>query len=505
MTPRVPEVLLTLVATFGLATPSESSIAWVLEDVPVAPNAQFVSLATDGSDLAAAVRMTSPGNPAGIPGIALRTVVGWELLPLPTSGGIPISRPFSAVALTSTRLEDVISLFAAMPGAPASGSLVIHFHGAMRDEDVWAGADVVSSKAGRRMRTFVPAVPWGSGPGYYIENSVGPVPRVDSTVRTNVGWTDAGDVGPAGLLWSPFLLGSLEEWNKFEFYASAGEWKQALLTNILPGLREGGIIGLSGPVYYGGPNCCWGYESISPRDVVAYAVEVDQESGDGSMTLFETLSLDTDRSTLFFPAIARVNGRDGVRWVSELRLGRAQEYRRGTTVQIVFRGGIAGVRRTVDWQLSLSQGQSVRFDVAAEVLRQAGIPDTGQAVDGTLSVSSGVASSRALYGECHVAGRHDGAPGSFGVAMPGVPSGRWATQRAIVPGLSDDASLRSNLAVSNAAPDGTGPLTLRVEVHRADTGVLVGSGEVVPGPGERRRRVTAYDRRRVTAFVRMRR
>jgi hypothetical protein len=409
-----------------------------------------------------------------------------ELRPPDGIPDTPWKTEVDLAAGTGKRIENVMSLFEAMRGAPSTGSLVIRFDGAVRDEDVWAGADVVSSKAGRRMRTFVPAVPWGSGPGWYIENSVGPLPRIDPTIRTNMGWTDAGDVGPAGQLDTPFLLGTFEDRNPFEFFTSPGEWRQGLLTNILPDLREGSVLGLSGPAYYGGPNCCFGWESISPRDLVSYAVEVDQESGDGSMTLFETLSLDTDRSTLFFPAIVRVNGRDGVHWSSELRLGRAQDYASGATVQLAFRGEIGGDRRSETWALSLKTGQSIRLDVVAEVLREAGVPDTGQAVVGTLSVSSDLPKSGRVFGELRVAGRRDGVPGTFGVAMPGVPAGRWATKRAIVPGLSDDAFLRSNLAVANAAPDGTGPLALRVELHRADSGVIVGSDEVILGPGARK-------------------
>jgi hypothetical protein len=102
MLPRAREVLVTSLATAVLAASLEASVTW--EKVPGAPEAWYVDLATDGSDLAAAIMMSGYSYNTGFPGFALRTESGWELLPLPAPGSIPIARPVTAVALSASRL-----------------------------------------------------------------------------------------------------------------------------------------------------------------------------------------------------------------------------------------------------------------------------------------------------------------------------------------------------------------------------------------------------------------
>lgn len=385
---------------------------------------------------------------------------------------------------TGRRLEDVHAAF--LPGATATGSLSVEFAGAARDEDVWAGADVVATRGGRTTRTRVPAPQWGSGPGYDGEYAVGPILRVDSAVRTNVGWADAGDAGPAGPLWSDFHLVELggSPGDPYRFYASPGSWEQRPLEEVRPGALDGASLGLRGPVYYSGPNCCTGNESIAERDLVAYSVEVDQESGDGAATLLETRSLDVDRRTLFFPAVVRSGGRDGVSWSSELRLARGDGGSGDATVRLRFRGEIAGERLETNWSRRVYSGQGLRFDVAAEVVRETGLPDDGQTVVGTLLVTPEDAGGP-VFGELRVAGRKSDAPGAFGVVLEGLYPERLAASRAVVPALANDARLRSNLAVASAAPRGSAPLVLRIDVLRAADGSLAGSVETTLEPGGR--------------------
>lgn len=386
---------------------------------------------------------------------------------------------------TGRRIEDLAALFP--PGAPPTGSLAIDFAGAERDEDVWAGADVVALRNGRSTRTYVPAPQWGSGPGYYIEDAVGPLPRLDPSVRTNVGWADAGDAGPDGPLWSDFHLeahGSTRQ-DPHRFFARPGQWEQHPLAALQPDAPDGSFLGISGPAYYGGPNCCEGNESIAERDLVAYAVEVDQESGDGSTTLFETLTLDVDRSSLFFPAVVRSGGRDGLAWSSELRLGRYGGSTGSSIVRLRFRGEVGGERLETNWTLRLPAAQTVRLDVAAEVVRETGLEDTALPVVGTLVVAPEDAGGGPIFGELRVSSRRTGVPGAFGVVLPGLAAGRLAASRAIVPALSNDARLRSNLAVANASPPGTAALALGVELRRSSDGATVATWETTLRPGER--------------------
>lgn len=409
-------------------------------------------------------------------------------LQLRAPDGIAAGTWTSEVALPpgmGRQVEDLAALFP--PGVPSTGSLAIDFDGAARDEDVWAGADVVALRNGRSTRTHVPAPQWGSGPGYYGEEAVGPLPRLDPSVRTNVGWADAGDAGPDGPLWSDFHLeahGSPRQ-DPHSFLALPGQWEQHPLAQLQPDAPDGSLLGLSGPIYYAGPNCCEGNESIAERDLVAYAVEVDQESGDGSTTLFETLTLDVDRSALFFPAVVRSGGRDGLAWSSELRLGRNGGLAGSSIVRLRFRGEIGGERVETNWTLRLPAGQTVRLDVAAEVVRETGLEDTAQPVVGTLVIEPEEVGWSPLFGELRVSGRKAGVPGAFGVVLPGLAAGRLAASRAIVPALSNDARLRSNLAIANASPPGTAPLTLGVALRRSSDGVTVATWETTLEPGER--------------------
>lgn len=409
-------------------------------------------------------------------------------LELRAPGGIAAGRWTADVPLPAgagRKLGDLPSLFP--PGAPETGSLAIDFAGAERDEDAWAGADVVTTRGARTTRTHVPAPPWGSGPGYYGEFAVGPLVRIDPAVRTNVGWADAGDAGPDGPLWSDFHLVA---WGTpgpepHRIFAAPGHWEQRPLEEVQPGALDGSPLALRGPVYYAGPNCCEGNESIAERDLVAYAVEVDRESGDGATTLFETLSLDVDLRSLFFPAVVRSTGRDGVSWSSELRLGRGSGPVGDAALRFRFRGEIAGERLETNWSRKVHGAQSLRLDAASEVLRETGLADTGQAVVGSLLVTPEDAAGSPVYGELRVAGRKSEAPGAFGVVLAGLYPERLAATRAIVPALAHDARLRSNLAVASAAPAGSPPLVLRIALHRAANGAPAGSLEATLEPGGR--------------------
>jgi len=241
---------------------------------------------------------------------------------------------------------------------------------------------------------------------------------------------------------------------------------------------------MSGPVYYGGPNCCWGYESIAPRDLVPYAVEVDQHTGDGSFAVFETPSLDTDRSSLFFPAVVRTPGAGGNLWSSEVRLGRGDDDQAAATVEATFRGVIGDTWRTVVWTQPLASGDGVRFDPARAAIFHSGLPDAGQSVVGTLSVKPDLVRYRSLFGEVRVISAI-GATGATGASVGGIPAGRWASSKAIVAGLSDDEALRSNLALANPGLEGGPTVTLDVSLVRGADAQVIGSAGVTLAPGER--------------------
>ena len=65
--------------------------------------------------------------------------------------------------------------------------------------------------------------------------------------------------------------------------------------------------------------------------------------------------------------------------------------------------------------------------------------------------------------------------GAFGLFYPAVAKGGGARTSALVPGLSQDESVRSNLAVVNTGGGSELPVTLEVRLYDADTGAAAGS------------------------------
>ncbi len=62
------------------------------------------------------------------------------------------------------------------------------------------------------------------------------------------------------------------------------------------------------------------------------------------------------------------------------------------------------------------------------------------------------------------------AGGEFGVFSPAVPPGQEATTGATIYGLAADAGNRTNVAVLHAGPAGSGPVSLRLQVHDGSAG-----------------------------------
>ena len=78
------------------------------------------------------------------------------------------------------------------------------------------------------------------------------------------------------------------------------------------------------------------------------------------------------------------------------------------------------------------------------------------------------------------------AAGDYGVSVHVVNEVRWATESALVPGLRQDASFRSNVAVTNPEPEGGPVVTLEVTLHQASDGSVIGVlPQVTLPPGRR--------------------
>jgi hypothetical protein len=214
-------------------------------------------------------------------------------------------------------------------------------------------------------------------------------------------------------------------------------------------------------------------------------VEVDQRTGDGSFTVLETMSFDTDRSNLFFPAIIRTAATGGSQASSEVRLGRGGDLPNAGSVEMTFRGTIGDASRTVVWTQPLGSGDGVRFDGPGTAVYYAGLSDVGQAVAGTLSVKPDITTYRSVFGEVRVTTSLGKDSGAMGATVTGIPKGRWASSKAIVAGLADDETLGSNLSLANPEPDGGLTVRLSVEVVRGTDGQVIGTADVTLAPGER--------------------
>ena len=101
----------------------------------------------------------------------------------------------------------------------------------------------------------------------------------------------------------------------------------------------------------------------------------------------------------------------------------------------------------------------------------------------TLGVTAGFAGEASYAGRLRVsapggAAIHAGARvsslspggGAYGVFLPGVPAGDEATEEGFVTGLRADGDVRSNVAFVHAGADGSGPVTLELQLYDGESG-----------------------------------
>ena len=113
---------------------------------------------------------------------------------------------------------------------------------------------------------------------------------------------------------------------------------------------------------------------------------------------------------------------------------------------------------------------------AGDWLLANGVPIDPGAFVGSLSFSSERWEGAAdLLVTAVVQARAPGAKGDYGVSVPVVNEIRWASERAVVPGLREDGAFRSNLAVANPEAAGGPEVTLEVTLHAASDGAVIGT------------------------------
>ncbi len=254
-----------------------------------------------------------------------------------------------------------------------------------------------------------------------------------------------------------------------------GEWRQF-----------NGILALAAL-----PDGSYGYAKITRTAGVgswtAYGVVNDAVTSDGSiLPLYRPGGLAAGRK-LVVPVVLDVFGAAGSHYTTELTLANDGNF--ATPVDLVYRpapgfGSSTGVAVVT---LTLAAHQQTTVPDILAYLRSKGvnIPDGSQGAQaGSLSVNfrnlGTVDSPKTVALARTTTPNTDTATGgAFGVAYPAAAKGGGARASARVPGLTRDASVRSNLAVVHLGGGSEIALTLAVRLYDAVTSLAVGSAITV--------------------------
>ncbi len=235
------------------------------------------------------------------------------------------------------------------------------------------------------------------------------------------------------------------------------------------------------------PDDAYGYAKITRTGGIgswtAYGVVNDAVTSDGSiLPLYRPGGLAAARK-LVVPVVLDVLGAAGSHYTTELTLANDGNF--ATPADLVYRpapgfGSSSGVAVVT---LPLAAHQQTTIPNILAYLRSKGvnIPDASSgaqagslSVDfrnlGTIDSPKTVAIARTTTPNTDTA-----TGGSFGVAYPAAAKGGGARASALVPGLTRDASLRSNLAVVHLGGGSEIALSLSVRLYDAATSQAVGS------------------------------
>jgi hypothetical protein len=186
----------------------------------------------------------------------------------------------------------------------------------------------------------------------------------------------------------------------------------------------------------------------------------------GAGDVFAVKISDNSAPALFVPIIISSSGIGGSFYTSELTLTN-----RGTqtaTVELSYMDAFVGGSGTVTTTLAAGQQRIVPDAIAYLVSLGMPIPATGNR-GGTLRVRFTGLSS-ASDGAVTVRTATAVASGRAGLAYPGVSTMLALTGTSFVPGLRQNATDRSNLAIQHAGTSAQGPITLRLTVFSGNPG-----------------------------------
>ena len=225
--------------------------------------------------------------------------------------------------------------------------------------------------------------------------------------------------------------------------------------------------------------------NVSRNDLLGYFVRNDGTTNDGTVVPFEEPDVLPGRRTRFLPAVVGVTSELG-RYRTELTFGRRERWdlpEKGLTFTVTYRDE----NGTATFPVGIDLDGFVEVPDAGSWLVANGVPIDPDAFVGTLTFSSDRPEGAAdLLVTAVVQARGAGASGDYGVSVPVVNEVRWAGERAVVPGLREDAGFRSNVALANPEPDGGPDVTLEVTLHQASDGAVIGTLPSVTLPPGRR-------------------
>jgi hypothetical protein len=233
----------------------------------------------------------------------------------------------------------------------------------------------------------------------------------------------------------------------------------------------------------------YGYVKITRTSGIGawtgYGVVNDAKTSDGSiLPLYRPGGLAAARR-LVVPVVLDVFGAAGSHYTTELTLANDGAF--ATPVDLFYKPALGSSTGVPFVTLTLAAGQQTTIPDVIAYLRTKGlnVPDASTGAQaGTLTVEfrnllnldtpRTVAIARTTTPNPNTA-----TGGAFGVAYPAAAKGGGARASALVPGLTRDASVRSNLAVVHLGGGSESALSLSVQLYDASTGLAAGGAVTV--------------------------
>jgi hypothetical protein len=346
------------------------------------------------------------------------------------------------------------------------GPLAVEFDGLTDEQDAWAGVRVWSPSDGGTAGTSIVA----SNPGDLPLRTAIIPPAATPGSRIHIALAASGD-GPG-----QDVTVIAEQPNHSDSWWTSVRNGTFSQMDLPPAFLETpfDIFAQSKTSYLGAAD-----------DVLGYIVRNEAGTNDGTIVPFEPPDTIPGRRTRFLPAVVATTSQFG-QYRTKLSLG----WRRSLDYQPASLGFSATYRDgngSWTFPFSIPQGQIFSMEDAGSWLAGNGVPLNPSDFVGTLTFNSDRPEGAAdLLVTAVVLAQGPGASGDYGVSVPVVNEVQWASNEAIIPGLREDASFRSNIAVANPEPDGGPSVTLSVSLRRASDGGALGTlAPVTLSPGQR--------------------